>query len=468
MLTYTLDRAAPVSLYEQLYRCIKADVIRGALTEGEKLPSKRALAGHLEISVVTVENAYDQLAAEGYIRSEEKRGYFVCPVEGAARPAAVAPSPTELREPEQRRWFLDFVTNATAAEYFPFDTWARLMRRTILEKSTDLLRSTPSTGALELRQAIAAWLRAFRGLSVSPSQIILGAGTESLYSLLIRLLGRGKCYAVEDPGYGKIAQIYDSDGVAVRRIGLDGAGLSVEALRRSGADVVHISPSHHYPTGIVMPVGRRQELLRWAGEREGRYVLEDDYDSEFRFVGRPIPTLFSADEQGRVIYLNTFSKTIAPSIRVSYMILPPRLLGEYRRRLGFYACPVSSFEQYTLAAFLAQGHYEHHLNRMKTRYHQKRDTVIAAIRAGLPRSEIMEQDAGLHFLVRLDTALPDDELQRRAAAKGLRLALLSDYHSDPRQAPPHVLVVNYSGIQTERLAEGLRRLNDILEGNDHV
>ena len=466
MLTYALEKSGRSGLYEQLYRFIREDITRGVLTTGEKLPSKRALARHLEVSVVTVENAYEQLLAEGYIRSEEKRGYYVCPVDQPPQPEPRAP--VELLEREEREWFLDFVVNSTAAEYFPFDTWARLMRRTILEKNTDLLRPTPSTGALELRQAIAAWLRAFRGMSVSAGQIILGAGTESLYGLLIRLLGRDKHYAVEEPGYGKIARIYESDDVTVCRIGLDDSGLSARELRRSEADVVHISPNHHYPTGIVMPIGRRQELLRWAGEKEGRYILEDDYDSEFRFVGRPIPTLFSADDRERVIYLNTFSKTIAPSIRVSYMILPPHLIAEYRRRLGFYSCTVSSFEQYTLAAFLTEGHYEHHLSRMKTRYHKKRDAVIIAFRGGLPRCEILEQDAGLHFLVRLDTALSDTELQRRAAEQGVRLALLSDYYHAAELAPPHVLVVNYSGIELEQLPEGLHRLEKILEGNQHV
>ncbi len=465
MLTYPLDKKTGVSLYEQLYGYIREDILRRKLSAGEKLPSKRTLAAHLEISVVTVENAYDQLAAEGYIRSEEKRGYFVCPVEDLPADMGRTGHP-QTETPEEPTWFLDFVTNSTAAEYFPFDTWARLMRRTILDRSTALLQSTPSTGALELRQAIADWLLAFRGMEVDAGQIVLGAGTESLYGMLIKLLGRDKRYAVEDPGYGKIARIYRSDAVTVRRIPLDGSGLSVEALRQSDADVVHISPSHHYPSGIVMPIGRRQELLRWAGEKEGRYILEDDYDSEFRFVGRPIPTLFSSDENRRVIYLNTFSKTIAPSIRMSYMILPPQLMAEYRRKLGFYACTVSSFEQYTLAAFLDQGHYEHHLSRMKTRYHKKRDAVIAAIRTGLPRAGITEQDAGLHFLVRLDTALPDGELRRRAAEKGIRLALLSDYYADSSRAPAHVLVVNYSGIQTERLEEGLRRLNEIMEGTE--
>jgi len=270
---------------------------------------------------------------------------------------------------------------------------------------------------------------------------------------------------VEDPGYGKIAKIYQAHQVPLCRVGLDGGGLDITLLRRQPADVVHISPSHHYPTGIVMPITRRQELLRWAAEQPERYILEDDYDSEFRFVGRPIPTLFSVSENQRVIYLNTFSKTIAPSIRISYMILPPQLLARYRERLGFYACTVSSFEQYTLARFLEQGRYEQHLNRMRTRYRQKRDAVIDAIGSSplSGRVEVWEQDAGLHFLMHLHTELGDDALRQRAEAAGLRLALLSDYYSRPDTAPQHILVVNYAGIDMERLPEGLRRLAQIWE-----
>ena len=352
------------------------------------------------------------------------------------------------------------MTNSIDRAYFPFTVWARLMRETLLERDKALLQAAPYNGAEELRRAISDYLRQFRGMNVDSGQIIVGAGTEFLYSLLIQLLGREKCYAVEDPGYSKIAEIYRSHQVDLRRVGLDEKGLSTRLLRRQEADIVHLSPSHHYPTGIVMPIGRRQELLHWAEEQEGRWILEDDYDSEFRFVGRPIPTLFSIDEAQRVIYLNTFSKTIAPSIRISYMILPPRLMEVYREKLGFYACTVSGFEQYTLAKFMAQGRYEQHLSRMKARYRQKRDAVIAMLRASplADRVEIMEQDAGLHFLVRLDTRLPDAALRSRAAEQGVRLALLSDYYSVPETAPQHIVVVNYSGIDLERLPEGLRRL----------
>ncbi len=462
MLTYTLDKQSGISLYEQLYRAIRADILDGTLSGNEKLPSKRVLSAHLEVSVVTVKTAYEQLIAEGYIYGVEKKGYFVTPME---RPLEAAPARREVPPAGEREWFFDFAASAADASYFPFTTWAKLMRRTILEQDTHLLAPTPSTGAYELRQAIAQHLHRFRGMSVSPEQVIVGAGTEVLYYLLVQLLGREKCYGVEEPGYGKIGRIYRANGVSVAPLPLDDMGLSAAALRESDADVVHISPSHHYPTGIVMPISRRRELLKWAGEQPERYILEDDYDSELRFNGRPIPTLYSVDEHERVIYLNTFSKTIAPSIRISYMVLPPHLLEKYRRTLGFYACTVSGFEQYTLAEFIARGSFEQHLNRLRKRYHQKRDTVMAAIRTGPlgHKAAITEHDAGLHFLVTLDTALHDDILRQKAAEKGLKLAFLSDYYGDKTTAPRHVLIINYSGLDEKKLPAALARLHEILE-----
>ena len=462
MLTYTLDKGAGVSLYEQLYRCVKEDILSGRLAAGEKLPSKRALAAHLEISVITVKNAYEQLMAEGYLSGVEKRGYFVSSVLPPVTAAPPAPQETAA-EPEERQWFLDLVTNSIDAEDFPFTVWARLMRQTILERGTGLLHSTPPQGAWALRRAIAAHLRQFRGMDAGAEQIIVGAGTEVLYTLLVQLFGRERIYGVEDPGYGKIARIYRSNGAAVAAIPLDDAGLSAEELRRSGADVVHISPSHHYPTGRVMPITRRQELLHWAQERSERIILEDDYDSEFRFVGRPIPTLFSIDGGEQVVYLNTFSKTIAPSIRISFMVLPRHLLADFQEKLGFYACTVSAFEQYTLASFLSGGYYEKHLSRMRKHYRQKRDAVIGAVRQSplADRATITEEDAGLHFLLRLDGAPPDDVLRRGAETRGVRLAMLSDYYQQPEDAPQHVLVVNYTGIDIEKLPAALERLAEL-------
>lgn len=464
MLTYPLEKQNKESLYEQLYRYIREDILTGQLHAGEKLPSKRMLAQHLEVSIITVKNAYEQLLAEGYIHARQRSGYYVSEVE---RPPEVRQRVVTVckKQSAERGWFLDFASGAMDPAYFPFTVWAKLMRQTILEQDKELLRAAPYNGAWELRRAISAYLQQFRGMQVDPEQVIIGAGTEFLYHLLIQLLGRDKYYAVEDPGYSKIAAIYESNRVQVQRIGIDEAGLSAAQLREHPAQVVHISPTHHYPTGTVMPIGRRQELLRWAAEEQERYILEDDYDSEFRFVGRPIPTLYSTDENQRVIYLNTFSKTIAPSIRISYMILPPHLLERYRENLGFYACTVSGFEQYTLAKFMEQGYFERHLGRMRNRYRQKRDQVMAEFLKGelKGRVKITGQDAGLHFLATIQTNLPDAVLKKSAAERGIRLAMLSDYYYNNGDAKEHTLVVNYSGLDLNRLPEALRRLGELLE-----
>ena len=299
-------------------------------------------------------------------------------------------------------------------------------------------------------------------MTVSPDQILVGAGTDFLYNLLIQLLGRDKCFGVEDPGYGKIRQVYEAAGVACLPVPLDGDGIRVDCLGQ--AQVVHLSPSHHVPTGIVTPIGRRQALLEWAEAEEGRYLIEDDYDSEFRLAGRPIPTLQSIDHAGKVIYLNSFTKSIAPAIRISYLVLPPELMGQFRRRLGFYACTVPSFEQYTLARFLSRGYFEKHINRMKKYYRGQRDRLIAALsQASFFRQvEILEQDAGLHFLLRVRTRLPDRDLKALCARAGIRILCLSDYSQRQNPADSHCLVVNYTGFDGNRAPELLARLETVL------
>jgi len=458
MRTYTFADRDGLPMYEYLYRCIRRDILSGELAAGEKLPSKRALAQHLRVSVITVENAYAQLIAEGYVYTREKRGYYVAEVEvGGTVPAPRTDAPeTDVKT----AWFADFRTNRTPPERFPFSVWARLMRQVLTERDPELLLPMPAEGALPLRQAIAEYLRQFRGMAVSPDCIVVGAGTEYLYNLIVQLLGRDKRYAVEDPGYGAIARVYAACGAPCVPVALDGAGLSVTELRASGADVVHISPGHHFPTGIVTPVVRRQELLAWAAEQPGRYVIEDDYDSEFRFSGRPIPAMQSIDTAGRVLYMNTFSKSLAPSVRISYMVLPPQLLARFRERLGFYACTVPSFEQYTLAKFIAGGYFEQHLARMKKYCRQQRDAVIEAIResalGGIAR--VREADAGLHFILEVDTPYTDAELVQRAADRGIRVSCLSEYMHTPGAAAGHQLVINYSGADPARLQEAADRL----------
>ncbi len=459
MLTYTLDRASG-PLYEALYQGIRGDILEGRLAPGEKLPSKRALADHLKISKVTVETAYAQLVAEGYIRSQEKVGYFVEAVEQRRVPAFV--STPELAETSEPAWAADFTANNLPAEAFPFSVWARLQREVLLDYGAELLGPVPPGGAEVLRRAIADYLYGFRSMTVSPDQILVGAGTDFLYNLLIQLLGRDKCYAVEDPGYGKIRQVYEAAGVTCLPVPLDGDGIRVDCLDQ--AQVVHLSPSHHFPTGTVIPIARRQALLEWAEAEEGRYLIEDDYDSEFRLAGRPIPTLQSIDHAGKVIYLNSFTKSIAPAIRISYLVLPPELMGKFRQRLGFYACTVPSFEQYTLARFLSRGYFEKHINRMKKYYRGQRDRLIAALSQASfsGQVEILEQDAGLHFLLRVRTRLPDRDLKALCARAGIRILCLSDYSQRHNPADSHCLVVNYTGFDGNRAMELLTRLEAVL------
>lgn len=456
MLTYNMTGDLP--LYEALYRHIRADILEGRLSPGEKLPSKRSLAEHLKISKITVETAYAQLAAEGYIRSEEKVGYFVEAVEQA--PHASLPPPTLAPQEEAAPCPADFTVNTIKGEDFPFATWTRLLREVAAQRQGSLLDPLPGAGAYELREAIAGYLQGFRGMAVSPEQIVVGAGTDFLYNLLLQLLGRDLTYGVEDPGYGKILQIYEAGGAKVLPVPMDEDGVSPESLK--SVDVLHISPAHHFPSGTVMPVGRRQQLLSWAAEGE-RYIIEDDYDSEFRFAGRPIPPMQAMDRGGKIIYINTFSKSISPAIRISYMILPPELLERFRWSLGFYGCTVSSFEQYTLARFIGEGYFEKHLSRMKKRYKAQRNALIAAL--DLPefrgRLQILEKDAGLHFLLKVETGLSDAALTQKLLSLGVRVRCLSDYYHSSAKRPQGYLVINYTGTgekEASLLAQALAQL----------
>ena len=454
MLTYELKKSPGVPLYEALYRSIRGDILSGALKAGEKLPSKRALAQNLEVSKITVEAAYNQLLAEGFIRSQEKVGYFVEAVERqTVSRADVLPG---TQQPKQD-YLLDLTANGT--EHFPFSVWSRLQREVMLDYGEKLLLPLPNQGIPELRQAIADHLAAFRGMHVDPGNILIGAGTDFLYNLLIQLLGRDKIYAVEEPGYGKIRKIYAAGGVVCVSAPMDRQGVIPASLE--GAQVLHCSPAHHFPTGLVTTVSRRKELLNWAGQ--GNWIIEDDYDSEFRFDAHPKPTLQSMDGEGRVIYMNTFSKSLAPSIRISYMVLPGDLMAQFRQRLGFYSCTVPSFEQYTLARFLSRGYFEKHINRMRKTYKQRRNTVISLLE-NCDFSDsltILEQDAGLHFLLRVKTPLSDSELTESLARAGVKIRALSEYYHDSRE-DRHCLVVNYSGIREEDLADALDALKEIM------
>ena len=295
---------------------------------------------------------------------------------------------------------------------------------------------------------------------MDPRNILIGAGTDFLYNLLIQLLGRDKVFAVEEPGYRKIRRIYAAGGVRCVSALLDQEGVRPDTLEE--ADVLHFSPSHHFPTGLVTPVSRRMELLSWAARGE-KWIIEDDYDTEFRLEAHPKPAMQSLDGSGRVIYMNSFSKSLAPSIRISYMILPTALMDRFQRELGFYSCTVPSFDQYTLARFLSGGYFEKHINRMRKFYRLRRERVVQMLRqcALADRLTILEQDAGLHFLLKVDTALTDAQLVGLLEEHGIRIRALSEYFHD-RPEDRHTLVVNYSGLKEEKLQASLDSLKNVM------
>ena len=461
MQTYTLDRSGASPLYEQLYRALKADILSGALSGGSRLPSGRALAEHLGLSRVTVETAYAQLLAEGYLTSRPRAGYFVEQLTPQELPPRVSEPEAQPPEPE--------TAQSRSAQLFPFSVWARLMRGVLLRRRQELLRPAPDAGLPALRQAVAAELYRQRGVHVSPEQVYIGAGAEYFYNLLIQFFGHGRVYALENPGHRKIARVYQANQVAVRPIGMDADGVIPELLEQSGAEVLHISPSHHYPTGTVTPITRRQALMRWLTAQPGRYLIEDDYDSEFRFSGLPIPTIQSMDRSGRVIYMNTFSRTISPSLRISYMILPRTLLPQWQAAMGFYSCTVPSFEQMTLTRFLAEGYFEKHLSRMKKHYRAVRAQLFSVLHTpqAVRQCAVHDTDAGLHLVLELKNAPEPEALRALLRQSGLPDALLSDFFLDaPSPQAQKSIVLGYADAEPAQLEAALTALFTRLEARE--
>lgn len=460
MLTYNLMHTGSDPLYEYLCKSIKNDIMHGTLKPGDKLPSKRVFAGNLGVSVITVENAYAQLIAQGYIYSIPKRGYYVSDFGNLMekKKGTFVKDMAPLTGGDTS-YFADFSSNQTASDLFPFTIWSKVVREILSDSRVQLMTNSPCGGISTLRNSIAMYLKDFRGMAVEPEQIIIGAGTEYLYSLLIQLLGSDQTYAVENPGYRRLEKIYRSFHVPCAWIPLDSAGICVADLEERDADIVHVTPSHQYPTGIVMPISRRYELLGWAARGEGRYIIEDDYDSELRLSGQSIPTLQSIDLSEKVIYLNTFTKTLCSTVRISYMILPQGLLTRFYETLSFYSCTVSNFEQYTLARFIEEGKFEAHVNRLRSHYRRKRDLLLEALRQSRlgDMATISGERAGLHFLMTIHTDVPEKTVMERARSRGIKLVALSDYYHGG-QRTENVYVMHYSAVDVNRSREIMERL----------
>ena len=434
MLDYNLEQRGESSLYEYVYQQIRDDIVAGRIAAGEHLPSKRAFASHLGISVITIENAYSQLLAEGYICSKPRRGYYACELPEAP---VLASAETELDRDsaaagsnahdagEQPEQFASLSPSALEAARL----WQSALRATLTsEDEREIFSPAPAQGTARLRCAIAHHLRGTRGMNVNPDNIVIGAGAQLLDTMLVQLLGADKTYAVEDPGYLRLTRIYQAMGCKVRHIPLDAEGVNLSALLNAGADVLHLMPSHQYPTGLVTSIARRYALLSWVAEQPGRYLIEDDFDCEFRLAGKPIPALASIDAAQSVIYTNTFSKSLSSALRLAYMVLPDELMERFRRELGFYASSVSSVDQVALARLLESGDYERHVNRVRVRAREARDGLVALVRKAFPAGEVSIEhaDAGLYCTVVAECEAGESSFARALTHSSIPFIDISD------------------------------------------
>ncbi len=443
MFTCVLDPKSRVTLCDQLYDALKEEIGRTAM--GTRMPSKRQLAEHLHVSTATVEAAYGRLISEGLCESRPRSGIFV-----TAQADLVRTARTENEQPI--RW--DFGTGAADAAHFPYATWARLMREVLSEQNTEFLLLGDPQGAANLREEIAGLLHRLRGIDVPPEAIVLGAGTESLAAALVPLIGREKLFAVEDPGYSRVRRILVSGGVRIAPTPLYQGAIDVRALYMSGAGAAYVTPSHQFPTGKEMHMEQREALLRWAGETGG-YILEDDYDSEFHFSGVCEPALRAMDTGGQVIYMNTFSRTLAPGLRLSFMVLPEALIGRYR--MMHATCSVPGFEQETLRKFIAGGYLERHIARMRVVY-RSRLQVLEKTAQALRLGEVAPCSAGLHVLLNVSGTVPAQELVPLAAQAGVRLMRLCDYGVMRGKQDERVVLLGFSGMDEAAIQEGLEAL----------
>ncbi|MFN3365854.1 MAG: PLP-dependent aminotransferase family protein [Exiguobacterium mexicanum] len=435
MLTFSLEADSSVPLYEQLYLHIRQAIVDDTLTTGTKLPSKRKLGEFLDVSQTTVELAYAQLLAEGYIESLPRKGFYVLPQEELyARRGSSVIEPL----PVKKTYEFDLYPSQIDTTAFPFERWRRHLKQVVSEEHHDLLSLGSVQGDFVLRQEIATYLYHSRGVHCSPEQIVVGSGTEQLLPQLLELLPDTTTFGIEDPGYPLTRQLFAHQRRMFIPIPVDESGVRVDVVEQAAIDALYVTPAHQFPTGTILSVSRRQRLLNWASEQQ-TYVIEDDYDSEFRYSGKPIPSLQSMDQNERVVYLSTFSKSLMPSLRIGYMVLPPPLLNRYRERYRHFTCSVPRFEQHTLAEFMATGDFEKHLNRMRKTYRRKLEIIIAAFKPYEPIVSITGASAGLHVVLSVQTTKSSEELKRLAEAASIRINAMTDYRINSSDTVPQLL-----------------------------
>ena len=457
-LTINLKTDVKTPLYEQIYAYIKTDIQSGRIPRGEKLPSTRALAKHLEVSRSTVELAYEQLLSEGYIESEPYRGYFVAQIEELYH--LEAGTARQQQKEKKTTYKYDFTPNGVDLKSFPYNAWRKLSREILMDDRTELFRSGDSKGEYGFRNAICNYLYQARGVKCLPEQIIVGAGSDYIFMLLSMILGKEHKIAFEDPTYKQAYRMAKGLSYQTVPVSMDKNGMKVSELEASGADIAYVTPSHQYPTGIIMPLRRRMELLKWAYKEENRYIVEDDYDSEFRYKGKPIPAIQGYDAKGKVIYLGTFSKSIAPAIRLSYIVLPLHLMELYDWNVRFVHSTVSKVDQMIVQRFIEEGYYERHLNKTRAMYKSRHDVLIEELKPLMKECSISGEHAGVHLLLTFKNGRTEEELISLAKDQGIRVYGLSDYCIKNSAGDKATILLGYANLSEQQIRDAVHILID--------
>lgn len=453
-------------IYIQMYREIKEKIHSRELATDEKLPSKRQLAELNNISENTVVNAYNQLLTEGYIYAIERKGYFVSKIDfhyslpalGEMTEQAIGKQ-SPLSIDQKIRY--DFTRSKPDEEIFPFSVFQKLYRQLFKHPHEQLLGETDGQGLYELRLALQRYLSTSRGVPCTAAQIILGPSTEYLLSILLQLVDKPPVMGIEDPGYHGFQRLFQRSGLKSVFVPVHDTGADIRYLAEAPVNMMIVTSNHQFPTGNITPLQQRQQLLAWANERENRYVIENDYDSEFKYSGIPISSLKYLDQNNRVIHLGSFTRVLSPGIRLSYMVLPDELLAVYQEKFASHSSALSTFEQFLIYDFIEGGHFATHLNRSRTFYKKKRDKMRQAIAQTDPDARIYGEKAGLHLLVRPSFSFDGPLFKQCASEAGIKLNLLSDYSKRKNDAYENMIFLSFSHIPEDEIEKIIQKIFDL-------
>lgn len=472
MFTINIDSSSSVPIYEQIYEYIKNEIKSGRLPQKTKLPSTRSLAIHMQVSRNTIDMAYSQLLSEGYIESVPKSGYYVSMVSELTHITIKKTTTIPVKSIKKPAYRYDFSPYAIDINSFPYNIWRKLSNNFMNDNNNDIFLLGNNQGDEGLRTAIGRYLHESRGVNCNAEQIIIGAGADYLLQLLAQILGCSSTsgtIAMENPTYMQAYKIFKTMHYKVNPIPMDSSGISIEHLSRANSNIVYVTPSHQYPLGIVMPIKRRLELLQWANFSPDRYIIEDDHDSEFRYKGKPIPSLQGIDSSSKVIYLGTFSRAIAPAIRIGYMVLPEKLLGIYKKHFNFYSSTVSRVDQNIMKSFIEGGYFERHLNKTRKLYKTKHDLLIQNLKIFGDKIQIDGENAGLHLVIKFNTHLTEKEIIESAAKASIKLYGLNEHYipttementTHNTQSP--TILLGYANVSESDICDGIAKLYDIL------